>query len=139
MENTWNAEALDFAAGFDYGADGRVRNPGKYEAEPEWVVYYDFLASDGYGDDITGTEDYGRIDVMFTVTDADRARWPDLRDETAQCIVVTETDDGFVHGCTCTMEEWERFVAEQSADDSEETAEDGTPTGTSDDPRTRGC
>ena len=76
--------------------------------------FYDFIL-DGMGDTVGDCSTMGRIDTMFKVTNEDAERFEELRG--AECVVVTETDDGFVNASTCTLAEWEHFVAEQNADD----------------------
>lgn len=132
-----HAEHCDKCGMYLYGRDD---GPGKFEGATPYAAYYYNVSLDGGFDDECGDIERGRHDGMFRITDEDRlmwgARWISADD---QCIVVTETDDGFVDASTCTMEEWEHFVNEMNADDdSEETASDGTGTGTSNDPRTRG-
>ena len=39
--------------------DGIIRNPGKFECEPEWVPYYWELALNGDGEDISEYDEEG--------------------------------------------------------------------------------
>lgn len=69
--------------------DGKVVSPGKFEGEPEWVVFFWEAVLDGCGED---TED-GSVTVH--VEDADKKQWPELQDVTDA--VLWEDDNGFVH------------------------------------------
>lgn len=39
--------------------DGIIRNPGKFECEPEWVPYYWELVLNGDGEDVTEYDEEG--------------------------------------------------------------------------------
>ena len=125
--------------------------PGEFEGSPEWTVdFYDQIL-DGMADAECGDcSTMGRIDSAFFLGKDDAqliAKYPDLKD--VECVVITETDDGFVNGCTCTVAEWEYFVEEQTFTDDdgrawgpngvpEELDENGEGCGHSDNPRERG-
>ena len=45
--------------------DGIIRNPGKFECEPEWVPYYWELALDGDGEDVSEYDEEGDLVGCF--------------------------------------------------------------------------
>ena len=45
--------------------DGIIRNPGKFECEPEWVPYYWELALNGDGEDVSEYNDDGEVAGVF--------------------------------------------------------------------------
>ena len=83
--------------------DGIIRNPGKFECEPEWVPYYWELAMNGEGEDIseytddgeTAGEIAGEIALRFTV-DPDEADAFGL--ECGATVEVFQDSQGFVIG-----------------------------------------
>lgn len=72
---------------------GRVRDPGKFESEPAWVVAFWDAGLNGMLEEVGGEEEpIWRADL----TDEDRAEWPELADAVA--VLLTETGNGFVRG-----------------------------------------
>lgn len=65
-----------------------IKNQGKFEGEKDYAPYFYDLASDGdaFFDDEHGT-------FTFTVTDEDRAKYPELGDRVQVAFV--ERSDGF--------------------------------------------
>ena len=109
---------------YTINAHGNITDPGKFEGSRAWVPSFYDLIMDGGGDEDCGDcSTMGRIDTAFFLgkDDADRiTQFPELAN--VECVVITETDDGFVSGCTCTMAEWNHFRDEQESafDDSDE-------------------
>lgn len=71
--------------------DGKVVSPGKFEGEPEWVVFFWEAVLDGCGED---NED-GTYTVYVENTDIEK--WPELQGTTG--VVLDVDDNGFVHHC----------------------------------------
>jgi hypothetical protein len=96
---------------------GIITDPGKFEGSTSWAIFFYDLIMDGGSDDECGDcSTVGRIDSAFFLAKDDSdiiAKYPDLAD--VECVVITETDTGFVSGCTCTIAEWKAFKAEQEA------------------------
>lgn len=77
---------------------GIIRRPGKFEAEPLYVPYfYEVMTQGGSDEDLT-FEEGEPIYSIFSVTDEDRAAFPELGD--AKEIVLWEDDNGFVRYAT---------------------------------------
>lgn len=96
-----------------------TQHQGKFEGSAAYTAYFYDLIMDGGGDDEIGDcSTVGRIDTMFEVDKGDIATFPELLN--VQCVVITETDTGFVSACECTLSEWESFVEEQTEADEEE-------------------
>ena len=79
--------------------DGIIRNPGKFECEPEWVPYYWDLALDGDGEDVSEYNDdrevAGGFASRFTV-DCEESDAFGL--ECGATVEVFEDAQGFVIG-----------------------------------------
>ena len=83
--------------------DGIIQNPGKFECEPEWVLYYWELAMNGEGEDVTEYTDdgetageiAGEIAFRFTV-DPDEADAFGL--ECGATVEIFQDSQGFVMG-----------------------------------------
>ena len=79
--------------------DGIIRDPGKFECEPEWVPYYWDLVMNGEGEDVAEYTDdgeiAGEIAYRFTV-DSDEADAFGL--ECGATVEVFQDSQGFVIG-----------------------------------------
>ena len=96
-----------------------TQHPGKFEGSASYTAYFYDLILDGGGDDEVGDcSTVGRIDTMFRPDPGDTVIFPELKN--VECVVITETDTGFVSAVECTFSEWEAFVEEQTDTDEEE-------------------
>jgi hypothetical protein len=100
-------EAKDRVAEFE--AD--VRRPGKFEGSLRFAPYFYEYRHDGQMSDgfVTPT---GLCYEMFEIDPDDIALFPELKGD--ECVVLLEDDLGFVSASTCTKEEWEYFVEENT-------------------------
>ena len=73
--------------------DGVIRSPGKFEGEPVWAPAFWELALESSHDELTYDDDCPVS--HFTVTDDDRAMWPELTE--VKTIRLWESDQGFVN------------------------------------------
>ena len=87
------------------GNDLYVVDPGKYEGEPLYAVYYHIKALNGHADGtiMANNEDESPLD-WFEVTDAERAMFPALADE--RYVGLWTSQQGFIY-----MEDGERVEA----------------------------
>ena len=73
----------------EYENDGqRITQPGKFESEPLYAVYFWDCYLNGCAD-----EDDGDV-LTFDVTDEDKAEFPELQN--VRHVFMWETDQGFV-------------------------------------------
>lgn len=84
--------------------NGRIANPGKFEGEPAYVVYFWDAFLNGFAD-----EDDGET-LTFDVTDDDRAKFPELAE--IKTVYLWETEAGFV--CRKVRAEAVRWAKEQA-------------------------
>ena len=79
--------------------DGIIRNPGKFECEPEWVPYYWDLALNDEGEDASEYDDEGELigcfATRFTV-DSEEADAFGL--ECGATVEISQDSQGFVIG-----------------------------------------
>ena len=79
--------------------DGIIRNPGKFEAECEWVPYYWELALNGEGEDIADYDESGEVvgDIVTRfVVDPEEAGAFGL--ECGAAVEIFQDSQGFVTG-----------------------------------------
>ena len=79
--------------------DGIIRNPGKFECEPEWVPYYWELALNGDGEDISEYDEEGDLVGCFvTRFTADYEESDVFGLECGAMVEVSQDSQGFVTG-----------------------------------------
>ena len=86
------------AAEYDVDVHGIIRSPGKFEAEPVWVVW-------AYEVEMHGFSDFTKYDGIQAVTieAADVLEFPEL--EGCAYVLTEESDQGFYTGKAITQAE----------------------------------
>jgi hypothetical protein len=87
------------AEGYGVNEFGVITDPGKFEGEPLWVVYFYEQMLEGSGDDWGG----GAGETVFTVSAEDRKEFPELED--IGTVIIWESDQGFVNKATFAPDE----------------------------------
>ena len=85
-----------------------IRDPGKFEGEPEYaLVLYD-LVMEGFSDETIFDEDETPIDVFF-VDDDLRQKCPGI-DKDTFAVILWESTQGFVNTEELSEEQYEKLI-----------------------------
>lgn len=96
-----------------------IRDPGKFEGEPDWAVYFYDLVLEGFSDQMLSDGD-SPIDVFRIGADVSAA-WPDLN--TGDYVILQVSDQGFLHSNVISEDELAKLedeLAEEDEDDWED-------------------
>jgi hypothetical protein len=91
MKGTTKAEVL--AAGWELDRHGLIKNPGRFQAEKWWAIYYTWMAECGEADgEITGP--LMHTAYLFSITGEEKKGAPEL--EGWKTVLAWGTKEGFV-------------------------------------------
>ena len=72
-----------------------ITSPGKFQGEPVWAPHFYEKSLDGCAEELSFMEDgCGEFAALVDVDLEDKKEWPELFD--AECVLITENDQGFV-------------------------------------------
>lgn len=92
--------------------NGRIVSAGKFQGEPIYAPYFWESVLNGCCDEEVTLND--KPHNWFTVSDADRAEFPELAE--IVMVVISESDNGFVTCVESNADELQAARAEESAD-----------------------
>lgn len=110
----------EVATEYDIDAQGTIRNPGRFEGEPWWIVNVEEWSMDGGGEDLSGFDDTGSGEYasMFEDLTIDETSAFGL-DASTMAILYTVSEQGFHSVQELSASEAEKVRDDAAADNFE--------------------